>query len=140
MEISFGERAVKRVEVVEQGSHDTCWHCGRQRCKVVEGGRKFAESTSARIHLGSAPWECVCPQALSAGHSSGGLEAVLNAGGSGIKLCVPKSSSFNPVDGKRKSMEATCVVTQVMLFMVDGTTEGGNVVQLGPKLENNAIH
>ena len=65
-------------------AEDLAW-----RCKVVEGGRKFAESTSARIPLGSAAWECVCPQTLSAGHSSGGKAALLNASGSGIKLCVP---------------------------------------------------
>ena len=96
------------------------------------------------ITVDSAAEESVCPLAWAEDfgtQKSARVLKLVNASGGKIKHFGKRAVSFNPEDGEGRTMEAKFEVTDVRkpLMAVARVVDAGNVVQFGPKPEDNFI-
>ena len=122
--------------------------CGDLAVYAVEASAQVHEldvaHVSTEITIDSAAEESVCPQkwAESFGvHAVDRLLKLVNASGGRIEHFGKRAVSFNPENCDGGTMEAKFEVTNVRkpLMAVARVVDAGNVVQFGPRPEDNFI-
>ena len=134
-----GCSSANSFKVLESDEEEVCTVEEAARIDDVEVAQVQTEIT-----VDSAAEESVCPQAWAAGF---GLQAadrqlkLVNASGGRIEHFGKRAVSFNPMDGQGRTMEANFEVTNVRkpLMAVARMVDAGNLVQFGPKPEDNYI-
>ena len=121
---------------------------GSQAVCAVEATLQVEEvavaQVSTEITIDSAAEESVCPQKWAEGF---GLQRadrplkLVNASGGRIEHFGNRAVSFNPENGEGRTMEAKFEVTNVRkpLMAVARVVDAGNVVQFGPRPQDNFI-
>ena len=122
--------------------------CGDLDMYAVEASAQVHEldvaQVSTEITIDSAAEESVCPQKWA---ESFGLQAVdrplklVNASGGRIEHFGKRAVSYNPENCARRTMEANFEVTNVRkpLMALARVVDAGNVVQFGPRPEDNFV-